>query len=91
MAQLTLQLPDELSALVVEQARLREEDPQAFVIGHLLSTLSASPAESRPDGLEWLLQERDTGPFVTVEDVHVLKQRILASAAERSCEVVNHD
>ena len=83
MAQLTLDLPDDLTALVTHRAHLRHQSPETYIVSYLTGAFTES-SEDETVGqrtLEDILEERDKGPFVPVP--HDLVDRVMEKAMER--------
>lgn len=80
MAQLTLDLPDDLTALVTHRAHLRHQSPETYIVSYLTGAFTES-SEDKTVGqhtLEDILEERDKGPFIPLP--RDWKEQVMAKA-----------
>jgi hypothetical protein len=89
MPQFTIDLPDELMPVLTRKAQAWNRSIERFLSDYIVMCLEneeAAPAVSvneRRETLEDILEERDKGPFVRIDDCDAFVERIMGRALAR--------
>ncbi|WP_395738303.1 hypothetical protein [Prosthecobacter sp.] len=86
MPQFTIDLPDELMADLYRKAQAWNRSIERFLADYVVMCLeNEKPAtvDTRREALEDILEERDKGPFVVIDDRDAFVERIMARARAR--------
>jgi hypothetical protein len=89
MAQFTIDLPDELMPVLNRRARAWNRSIERFLSDYIVMCLEneeappAVPADAAREALEDILEERDKGPFVMIDDLEAYREGIMAKVRAR--------
>ena len=86
MPQFTIDIPDELMPVLRRRAQAWNRSIERFVSDYLVMCLEneeVAPVDSRREALEDILEERDKGPFITIDDLVAYRERIRAGVRAR--------
>jgi hypothetical protein len=89
MPQFTIDLPDELMPVLTRKAQAWNRSIERFLSDYIVMCLEneeeapAVPADAAREALEDILEERDKGPFVVIDDLDAYREGILAKVRAR--------
>lgn len=90
MPQLTIDVPETLMPLLTRRAEGWRETPEKFIVTYLSVTLEHHDEDPAPpmtseaqERLEDILEERDKGPFIVIDDLDALEARVMARVKTR--------
>jgi len=86
MPQFTIDLPDELMPVLIRRAQAWNRSIERFLSDYIVMCLEneeEAPADSARDALEDILEERDKGPFITIDDPVAFSEGIMAKVRAR--------
>lgn len=97
MPQLTIDVPETLMPLLTRRAEGWRETPEEFIVSYLSVTLEHDDRDPTLDmtseeqeRLEDILEERDKGPFIEIEDMDAFEERVMAKARARLKQPTTH-
>lgn len=86
MPQFTIDIPDEIMPVLRRKAQAWNRSIERFLSDYLVMCLEneeTTPVDRRRKVLEDILEERDKGPFIMIDDSDALVERIMARALAR--------
>lgn len=90
MPQITIDVPETLMPLLTRRAKGWRETPEEFIVSYLSVTLEHDDGDPTQDmtqeaqeRLEDILEERDKGPFIEIDDPDAFKKRVMAKVKAR--------
>lgn len=86
MPQFTIDLPEEVMPSLTRKAQAWNRSLERFLSDYIVSCLEneeAAPTDAGREALEDILEERDKGPFIVIDDLDAFRERIMAKVRAR--------
>ncbi len=86
MPQFTIDLPDDLMPVLTRRAQAWNRSIERFLSDYIVMCLEneeVAPVDARREALEDILEERDKGPFVVIDDLDAFREGIMAKVRAR--------
>lgn len=86
MPQFTIDVPDRLMPVLTRMAGAWNRSVERFVSDYLVMCLENeedAPVDARREALEDILEERDKGPFIRIDDMDAFREGIRAKVRAR--------
>ncbi len=89
MPQFTIDIPDDLMPVLNRRAQAWNRSIERFLSDYIVMCLEneeavpAVPADAGREALEDILEERDKGPFIKIDDREAFVERIMTRALAR--------
>ena len=85
MPQFTIDLPDELMPVLTRRAQAWNRSLERFLSDYIVMCLEneEAPVDARREALEDILEERDKGPFIKIDDPDAFRERIMTKVRAR--------
>ncbi len=97
MPQFTIDLPDDLMPVLNRRAQAWNRSIERFLSDYIVMCLEneeaapAVPADAAREALEDILEERDKGPFVVIDDLDAFREGIMAKVRARVERAAAHE
>ncbi len=86
MPQFVVDLPEEVMPVLVRRAGAWNRSVERFLSDYIVMCLENEeevPVDRRREALEDILEERDKGPFVKIDDLDAYRERIMSKVRAR--------